>query len=185
MPSAAASHPSPGCAAAESAAPIWIRGLRPDDYAAAAGEIDAWMRGRFAGAALSRSFFRHFADTSLLLLAGSRTAGVLVGFVSPREPQVACVHYLAIDPRQRRRGHGRALYDRYFALASGRGCTEVHAVVPPMNSGLIAFHRQLDFEVADADGFACGIAVCRDYAGPGQHRVLFRKTLAAPVLSGR
>ena len=93
------------------------------------------------------------------------------------DPTVAYMHFVAVAATSRRRGHGRALYERFFELAAAMGCTEVHSIAPPVNSALIAFHRQLGFEVVEAGGFSCGIAVCPDFAGPGQHRVLFRKSL--------
>lgn len=155
-----------------------VRRLQADDYDAIAALIDDWSRGRFVGAALPRSFFEHFANTSLVLLEDGEIAGVLVGFRSQTDAASAYIHFVAIAPRCRRRGHGRLLYQYFFDLAARMGCSEVHAIAPPINSGLIAFHRQLDFDVVDAGGFACGIAVCPDYAGRGQHRVLFRKRLA-------
>jgi ribosomal protein S18 acetylase RimI-like enzyme len=157
---------------------ICVRRAQAADYAQVAEQVDRWSRGRFVGAALPRSFFQHFADTSLLLLEADRVAGVMVGFRSQAQPAVACVHFVAIAPASRRQGRGRRLYEAFFARARELGCDEVHTVVPPVNSSLIAFHRQLGFEVVDGGGFHCGIAVAPDFAGPGQHRVLFRKHLA-------
>jgi ribosomal protein S18 acetylase RimI-like enzyme len=158
---------------------ISVRRLHTDDYEPIADLVDEWSRGRFVGAALPRSFFQHFANTSLVLLDGDDIAGVLVGFQSQTAPGTAYIHFVAIAPRCRRRGHGRLLYTRFFDLVIRLGCVEVQTIVPPVNSGLIAFHRQLGFDVVDAGGFSCGIAVCPDYAGRGQHRVLFRKLLAS------
>jgi GNAT superfamily N-acetyltransferase len=161
-------------------APGWrIRTAHADDYPLVAVRVDAWSRGRFAGVALPRSFFVHFADTSLLAFEDGELAGVLVGFRSQAQPQVAYAHFVAIAPGSRRQGLGRALYQRFFERARALGCLEVHSIAPPVNSSLIAFHRQLGFQVVDGGGFCCGIAVFPDYAGPGQHRVLFRKVLAA------
>lgn len=154
-----------------------VRTARAEDYDRIAAGVDAWSRGRFVAAALPRSFFEHFADTSLVLFDGGRLAGVLVGFRSQARPGVAYVHFVAVAPGSRRQGHGRTLYSHFLALAKGLGCEEVHSIAPPVNSSLIAFHRQLGFEVVDGGGFCCGIAVFPDYAGPGQHRVLFRKRL--------
>jgi len=167
---AAANLPHPGI--------VRVRRLQADDYPVVAARIDEWSRGRFVNASLPRSFFQHFANTSLVLLEGEDIAGVLVGFQSQTDPGTAYIHFVAIAPRSRRQGHGRVLYQHFFDLAGRLGCTEVQAIAPPVNSGLIAFHRQLDFEVVNAGGFACGIAVCPDYAGPGQHRVLFRRRIA-------
>jgi GNAT superfamily N-acetyltransferase len=155
-----------------------VRRLRSEDYDAITRCVDTWSRGRFLRAALPRSFFQHFANTSLVLLEDGEIAGVLVGFQSQTHAATAYIHFVAIAPGSRRRGHGRLLYQRFFDLVAQLGCVEVQSIAPPFNSGLIAFHRQLDFDVVDAGGFACGIAVCPDYAGRGQHRVLFRKNLS-------
>ena len=154
-----------------------VRRARADDYAEVAAQLDRWSRGRFVGAALPFSFFQHFADTSLLLTEAGRVAGVLVGFRSQVQPAMAYVHYVAIAPASRRQGQGRRLYEAFFTRARELGCDEVQTVVPPVNSSLIAFHRQLGFDVVDGGGFHCGIAVVPNFAGPGQHRVLFRKRL--------
>lgn len=157
-----------------------IRTAHADDYPRVAAAVDGWSRGRFAGVALPLSFFAHFADTSLLSFEGAALAGVLVGFRSQAQPHIAYVHFVAIAPGRRRQGLGRALYQRFFDRARALGCTEVQSIAPPVNSSLIAFHRQLGFQVVDGGGFSCGIAVCPDYAGPGQHRVLFRRELEPP-----
>jgi GNAT superfamily N-acetyltransferase len=164
--------------------PWRIRAARADDYAAMAAQVDAWSRGRFVGVALPLSFFEHFADTSLLLFEGPVLAGVLVGFRSQARPEVAYVHFVAVAPGRRRQGLGQALYARFCDRAREQGCREVHSIAPPVNSSLIAFHRQLGFQVVDGGGFHCGIAVFPDYAGPGQHRVLFRKRLEGDATCG-
>jgi GNAT superfamily N-acetyltransferase len=154
-----------------------VRRAQAVDYPAVASQADAWSRGRFLAAALPRSFFEHFADTSLVLHHAGSVAGVLVGFRSQTRPEVAYVHYVAIAPGSRRAGFGRLLYEEFFGLAAAMGCDEVQSIASPVNSSLIAFHRQLGFEVIDGGGFRCGIAVCPDFAGPGQPRVLFRRPL--------
>lgn len=171
-----------GPAAATPPAQARVRALAAEDYVRVATLADAWSRGRFIGVALPRSFFQHFANTSLVMEQGGDIVGVLIGFQSQTEPAVAYVHYAAVSPRCRRQGLGRQLYERFFERVASLGCNEVQAIAPPVNSGLIAFHRQLAFDVVDAGGFACGIFVSLDYAGPGQHRVLFRKRLASAAL---
>lgn len=161
-----------------------VRRAQSSDYPAIARQVDTWSRGRFMAAALPRSFFDHFADTSLLLHHAGALAGVLVGFRSQTRPAVAYVHFVAIAPGSRRAGFGRRLYEDFFLLAAMRGCEEVQSIASPVNSSLIAFHRQLGFEVVDGGGFSCGIAVCPDFAGPGQPRVLFRRPLGDPPPAG-
>jgi N-acetylglutamate synthase-like GNAT family acetyltransferase len=157
---------------------VSVRRMQPDDYPMVAERVDAWSGGRFLGVALPRSFLQHFADTSLLLLEDTQPVGVLVGFRSQTSAEIAYIHYVSISRACRRRGLGRTLFSHFFDLAGSMGCTEVHSIASPVSSSLIAFHRQIGFEVVDGGGFAHGIAVFADYAGPGQHRVLFRKRLA-------
>jgi len=158
---------------------VRIRRLQAEDYPQVAARIDDWSRGRFVSASLPRSFFQHFATTSLVLLEGEEIAGVLVGFQSQTDAETAYIHFVAIAPRSRRQGHGPPPHPHFLRLVARPGPRGGPTTRTPLNSGLIAFHRQLDFDVVEAGGFACGIAVCPDYAGPGQHRVLFRRRLGA------
>lgn len=179
-----AARPRPRQRTAPSRLDAHVRPLVPDDYGTIATLADAWSRGRFIGVALPRSFFQHFSNTSLVLESGGDIVGVLIGFQSPADRAVAYIHYAAVSPRCRRRGLGRLLYERFFEHMRLLGCREVQSIAPPVNSGLIAFHRQLQFEVVQAGGFANGIVVSLDYAGPGQHRVLFRRELIAGRAEG-
>jgi ribosomal protein S18 acetylase RimI-like enzyme len=161
---------------------VSIRCVQPDEYEEVMQLVSRWSRGRSFGIALPRTFFVHFANTSLVMLEGEEITGVLVGFRSQTEP-TAFVHFASVAPASRRRGLGRRLYDRFIELATDMGCTQVQAITPPINSTLIAFHRQLGFDVVDGGGFCCGIAVSPHFAGPGQHRVVFRKQLTPPMRS--
>ena len=61
-----------------------------------------------------------------------------------------------------------------FALI--QGCTELKAITTPGNKESIAFHRSLGMELTGKLN-RDGVQVIKDYAGPGQDRVVFRKTL--------
>lgn len=165
---------------ADPQAPVTLRCVRPSEYDDVMQLVTRWSRGRSFGITLPRTFFLHFANTSLVMLEGDEITGVLIGFRSQTEP-TAFIHFASIAPGSRRRGLGRRLYEHFFELSAELGCTAVQAITPPINSTLIAFHRQLGFDVIDGGGFCCGIAVSPDFAGPGQHRVLFRRRLDSPV----
>jgi L-amino acid N-acyltransferase YncA len=79
----------------------------------------------------------------------------------------------------RRRAIGRRLYERFFFVVRALGCNQVHCVTSPINTDSIAFHRRLGFELLPGTGHAEGVPVTLDYAGPGQHRVRFRRSLDA------
>ena len=72
-------------------------------------------------------------------------------------------------PGVRRTGLAAGLYVRFFELAAGHGRTVVSAVTSPVNTGSIAFHRRLGFDVAGPVG---------GYDGPGHDLVTFRRDLS-------
>jgi L-amino acid N-acyltransferase YncA len=83
-----------------------------------------------------------------------------------------------VDPASRGRGVGRTLYAEFLRRAAEAGRREVRAITSPGNAGSIAFHRALGFALEASDDEIAGLPVHRDYDGPGQDRVCFRKVLA-------
>jgi GNAT superfamily N-acetyltransferase len=140
--------------------------------------VDAWWGGRHVSHLLPRLFFEHFSTTSFVLVEGDEVLAFLVGFRSQSLPRVAYIHFVGVAPDRRGVGHGRLLYERFFAQAASLGCTEVRCITSPANAGSIAFHRRMGFDLVDAGGEHDGIPVSPDHAGPGQARVLFRRLLA-------
>jgi ribosomal protein S18 acetylase RimI-like enzyme len=146
---------------------VTVRPAAPSDYDRIAAVVDDWW-GRPILDVLPRLFLDHFHATSLVAEDAHGLAGFLVGLLSPSEPDQAYIHFVGIAPRQRGCGLGRALYGRFFALARQDGRTRVGAVTSPVNSGSIAFHRALGFEVA-------GPVV--DHGGPGHDLMTFTRPL--------
>jgi ribosomal protein S18 acetylase RimI-like enzyme len=146
-----------------------IRHAEPTDHARVAAVIDDWWGGRRMQAMLPRLFFTHFRGTSFVAEDdGGELTGFLCGFLSQTYPEQAYVHFVGVSPQHRGGGLARELYDRVFAAARAAGCTSVHCVTSPKNTGSIAFHTRLGFEVeAEVEG----------YDGSGESRVLLAKTL--------
>jgi ribosomal protein S18 acetylase RimI-like enzyme len=119
---------------------------------------------------LPRLFFEYFRPTSFVAesVIDGRLVGFVCGFVSQTDPREAYVHFAGVDPDSRGSGLGRRLYEEFFAAARERGCSVVRAVTSPANTGSIAFHVALGFEVA---------AGVRDFDGPGEHRVRLGRSL--------
>jgi ribosomal protein S18 acetylase RimI-like enzyme len=118
------------------------------DYATVSRVIDDWWGGRQLDHGLPRLWLQHFTGTSWLAeTAEGRLAGFLVGFLSPDKPHVAYCHMVATNPNLRRRGLGRALYERFFDDARAGGRSVVGAITWPANRTSIAFHRALGFEI--------------------------------------
>lgn len=154
-----------------------IRNLLPEDYEQIADVVDSWWGGRPMRALLPRFLFEHFSPTSFAIGAVGEAQAFLIGFVSQTDPAVAYIHFVGVDPAMRGGGTGRALYERFFAEVKVLGCHEVQCITAPVNTGSIEFHRRMGFELLEGTGEVGGIPVFLDHAGPGQHRVRFRKLL--------
>lgn len=156
-----------------------IRHLEAADYDVLSPLINEWWGGRQVSGLLPRLFFEHFRPTSFAIEDDGKLKGFLVGFLSQTTPVVGYVHFIGVSPTARSEGFGRMLYERFFDVASGLGCTEVRAITSPVNEGSIQFHLRMGFEIMNGGGEVNGIAVSLNHAGPGQHRVLFRKALSS------
>ena len=138
--------------------------------------IDDWWGGRKVRQALPRLWLEHFSGTSWIVeRPDGRLAGFVIAFVSQDDPATGYVHLIAAEPNRRRRGLGRALYERAFADLAGRGARRVVAVMWPANRIAVDFHRALGFRVDDGPGSQrlYGTPAFADYDGPGRgsHRV--------------
>lgn len=161
-----------------------IRGATPDDYDAIIGNLDEWWGGRQMAAMLPRLFFAHFAPWSYVAVRAENPVGFLTAFRSQSDPRQVYCHFVGVDPRCRGRGVGEALYQRLFADALSLGCTEVLSVTSPTNLGSIRFHQRLGFTPLPGNANANGVPYTRDYDGPGEDRVRFRKQLGSDGTSG-
>jgi len=147
---------------------VEIRHAEPADHARVAGVIDDWWGGRRMRDMLPRLFFTHFRDTSFVADDGAGLAGFLCGFLSQTYPDQAYVHFVGVAPERRKSGLASELYERFFEAARSARRTSVHCVTSPGNTGSLAFHRRIGFEIeAEVEG----------YDGSGESRVLLRRTL--------
>jgi len=130
--------------------------------------IDDWWGGRRVRDMLPRLFFTHFRETSFVAEDGGWLAGFLCGFLSQTYPDQAYVHFVGVAPDRRGGGLARDLYERFFEAARAAGRSSVRCVTSPVNTGSIAFHAKLGFEIeAEVEG----------YDGPDGSRVLLRRAL--------
>ena len=159
-----------------------IRSLTTSDYEFISPIVDQWWGGRPVRQMLPRLFFEHFSTTSFILLEGMEIQAFLVGFQSQSHPTTAYIHFVGVSPASRGNGYGRTLYQHFFERVRSLGCTTVECITSPINGDSISFHRRLGFSIVNAGGEQNGISVSVNYAGEGQHRVLFVKTLGNPEL---
>ncbi|MEV6390470.1 GNAT family N-acetyltransferase [Nocardia xishanensis] len=148
--------------------PIRLRPATSGDYDAVVAVVDAWW-GRAVSASLPRLFFDHFAATSLVAECDGELAGFLVGFLSADHPEEAYVHFAGVHPARRGSGLGRRLYHRFIDGARLDGRTVIRAITSPRNSGSVAFHEAMGFEVGEP---------VRGYNGPGRDMVTFVLSLS-------
>ena len=148
---------------------VAIRHAQPSDYGRVIGRVNAWWGGREMAPMLPKLFFLHFEGTSFVADdEDGQLAGFLIGFLSQSDAAEAYIHFVGIAPERRGEGLGRQLYEHFFDSVRGDGRTRVRCVTSPANSGSVAFHQALGFEVE---------RVAEDYDGPGEDRVLFVKRL--------
>lgn len=126
---------------------------------------------------LPRLFFQHLGDTSFVVEDDGELIAFLVGFVSSARAGEAYIHFVGVRPDRRGEGLGRDLYERFFATALEHGCDRVGCVTAPVNTGSIAFHRAMGFEVVEGDAVVDGVAIHTAYDGAGVDRVVFRRAL--------
>lgn len=114
-----------------------------------------------------RALVHEFADTCLVARAPDGIRGYLVGFCGPAG--TGYIHLLAVRDDARGGGLGRRLYRKFTAVATRHGATRLKAITGVDNADSIAFHRALGFDLARI----------ADYYGPGEHRIVFRRTINA------
>ncbi len=102
------------------------------DHARIVDVIDHWWGERRMRHLLPRLWLEHFSGTSWIVERDDgRLAGFVVAFVSQDHPDTGYVHMIASEPGRRRRGLGRALYERAFTDLAARGVRRVQAVTWP------------------------------------------------------
>ena len=150
------------------------------DHRVLVDQVDEWWGGRKMRSLLPRLWFRHFAGTSWVVEDERGVlVGMLVGFISPDRPAEAYIHMAATSPNHRRAGLGRALYERFFDDARGRGVRTVLAITWPGNQLSVRFHRAMGFEPDAGPGTQrlYGTPAYPDYDGEGQDRVVFSRSV--------
>ncbi len=158
--------------------PHAIRTLESADYEYVASVVDDWWGGRPIRALVNRIFFEHLNATSFAIGPLGTAQAFLIGFVSQPDPSVGYIHFVGVNPADRDSGLARMLYEHFFGVVSALGCTEVRSITSVVNTGSIGFHRKMGFALLPVSGEMNGIPVAFNYAGEGQHRVLFRKPLS-------
>ena len=158
---------------------IQIRHAEPSDYPSIIAVVNEWWGGRSMANMLPKLFFVHFRQTSFVAEHGGNVVGFLVGFISQTFSNEAYIHFAGVHPGFRKKGLGRALYERFLDGVKKEGCGVVRCVTSPVNKGSVSFHRRMGFAMEPTKRSIEGIPVAEDYDGKGEDRVLFYKRLDA------
>ena len=156
---------------------ITIRKAKPSDHASIISALKDWWGGRDLTAMLPRLFLNHFYDTSFVIESRNMMIGFLIGFLSPSIKNEAYVHFMGIHPDFRKKGLGKTVYERFFEICREQKRTIVRACTSPVNTGSIAFHRKIGFQIEPGDDEIDGIPVTRNYNRPDDHKVLFKRPI--------
>jgi ribosomal protein S18 acetylase RimI-like enzyme len=154
---------------------ITIRKAKPSDHASIISALKDWWGGRDLTPMLPKLFLNHFYDTSFVIESRNMMIGFLIGFLSPSIKNEAYVHFMGIHPDFRKKGLGKAVYERFFEICREQNRTIVRACTSPVNTGSIAFHRKIGFQIEPGDDEIDGIPVTRNYNRPDDHKVLFKR----------
>ena len=120
-------------------------------------------------------FLYEFGNSAFVIKDRGIVAAYLFGFISQAEP-IGYAQFLAVRPAYRGQGLATHLYEHFTEFARARGCTGLKAFTRPFNAASIAFHKSIGMELL-GEPDENGVPVIRDYAGPGEHRVVFRKRI--------
>jgi ribosomal protein S18 acetylase RimI-like enzyme len=88
---------------------------------------------------------RKLAIQSELFLVGVVDEAVIASVMAGYEGHRGWMNYLAVTPRFRGRGYGRALVDHVERLLLERGCPKVNLQVRASNPDALAFYRRLGY----------------------------------------
>lgn len=144
-----------------------IRNIEVEDYFKVNHVLNDWWGGRPMTHLLPRLFFEHFQPTSFVIETEEELVAFIIGFRSQTDPSEAYIHFVGVNPNFRKQGHANYLYKLFIKTVKVLGCQKVHCITTPINTGSIAFHEAVGFEVQFS----------KDYSGVGQDRIIFSKRI--------
>jgi len=93
-----------------------------------------------------RKKWEHDPDLFLVAEEDGRVIGAVLGGYDGRR---GIVYHLAVTPRRRQNGIGRALMAEMERRLAGKGCVKSYLLATPENQDAVAFYRRLGWQVMD------------------------------------
>ncbi|MGZ7108084.1 MAG: GNAT family N-acetyltransferase [Methanobacterium sp.] len=125
-------------------------------------------------------FTKYFRSTCFVAeLSSGGIAGFILGFISPENKEESYIHLLCVDPKKRKLNIGRKLMDAFIEMANLKECKIVKLITKPINWNAITFYKKLGFqeEKSGETMNVLGTTAIKNYDGPGEHMVVFYKSL--------
>ncbi len=144
------------------------RALSKADFDEIVPLIDRWWSGPTTALA-HPIFYYELGQAARVVEHNGALVGFLLGFVTSDNPPVGYVHLIGVNPEFRLRGVARRLYESFEDTCRSAGCARMKAITTVGNDGSKQFHQAMGWTAT----------VTSDYAGPGRHRLVFTKDLAA------
>jgi ribosomal protein S18 acetylase RimI-like enzyme len=145
---------------------ITIEPMTLSDMATVLAELDRFWGGRDMRFLHQKVLVQEFGDTCLTARGpDGQIAGYLIGFPAPRH--LGYIHAVAVRDSARGTGCGQALYRAFAAVVAAHGADRLKAITNVINTGSVAFHRRLGFDVRKVE----------DYDGPGIPMMIMTRPL--------
>jgi ribosomal protein S18 acetylase RimI-like enzyme len=116
-------------------------------------------------------FIHEFGDTAFVIRDNGKVIAYLFGFLSQTE-KTGYVHLIGVRQTFQNKGLGKLLYDHFTTHVKNKGYTKLKAITMATNQLSISFHKKIGMKLLGTKN-EDGIEVVKDYAAPGQDRVVF------------
>lgn len=121
------------------------------------------------------TFIYELGDNAFVIKENGKVLAYLFGLFS-RTELLAYVQFVATRRDHKRRGLATRLCEHFIAKAKQSGCKYIKSITSSSNKESILFHKSLGMELLGEPN-KDGVPVVKNYAGPGQDRVVFLKEL--------
>lgn len=115
-------------------------------------------------------FIYEFGNTAFVIKDKEKVVAYLFGFFSQTNT-TGYVHLIGVRHGFRRQGLAKRLYDKFTVMAKHQGCDKLKAITTLGNTTSLSFHKTLGMRPVGETN-KNGIAVVKDYSGPGEDRVV-------------
>lgn len=136
--------------------------------------VDFWGSDRTLGIH-HPMFIYEFGSTAFAIKDNQKVVAYLFGLFSQTE-QTGYIHLIGVRKHYQGKGLGKMLYANFETIARQHGCSKLKAITTPGNQASIRFHKKIGMRLLGEKN-ADGIEVIKDYAAPGQDRVVFEKEI--------